>query len=64
MLARLTIYLKGDEHEALVSLAGVERREAKEQAAWIIRQTLEKQGLLPSVQSAKPESGHARNRDR
>lgn len=44
---RLTLSLKPEEREALKCLARSERRRTEAQAAWLIRQELERRGLLP-----------------
>jgi hypothetical protein len=46
---RMTIYLTIDEALALHSLAIRERREAREQASYLLRQKLEELGMLPAV---------------
>jgi len=47
-MARVTITLRSNELEALVTLAQRERREPRAQAAVIIKRELEKCGLLPT----------------
>jgi len=43
---RITVNLQQDEREALVVLAEQERRDLRQQAAVILRQELERRGLL------------------
>lgn len=43
------IPLSPDEQEAIVKLAQIERRAPRDQAALLIRQSLERLGLLPPV---------------
>ena len=52
MITRLTVTLRADERDALRTLAAVEFREPRQQAALIIRQELERRGLLPQAQPA------------
>ncbi len=46
---RMTIFLSADEARALHAMALHERREAREQAAYLLRQKLEELGVLPAV---------------
>ena len=46
-MIRLTVMLEPDERQALLALAEKERRDPRQQAAVIIRQELERLGLLP-----------------
>lgn len=53
---RITVNLQQDEREALVVLAEQERRDLRQQAAVILRQELERRGLLPLPdQHAQPQ---------
>lgn len=52
---RITITLAADEREALRMLALRERRDARQQAAMLIRRQLEKEGLLAVGQPAQAE---------
>lgn len=45
---RLTLMLREKEREALLLLSEQERRDPREQAAWIIQHELEQRGLLPA----------------
>lgn len=47
-LRRITVTLEADERDALKALAQQERREARLQAALIIRRELQRRGLLPA----------------
>lgn len=59
-LRRITVTLAADERDALRSLAFQERRDARQQAALIIRRELERRGLLPHGDAAeKQEVQHA-----
>jgi hypothetical protein len=44
---RTTVMLHTEEHEALLVLAGRERRDPRSQAAFLIRRGLEQCGVLP-----------------
>jgi hypothetical protein len=46
-MSRITVNLHTDEQKALQSLAQVERRHPRQQAAILIRRELERRGLLP-----------------
>ncbi|MDL1895563.1 hypothetical protein FBQ82_04780 [Anaerolineae bacterium CFX7] len=46
MITRLTISLSQDERDALQALAENERRPLRDQAALIIRRTLQRRGLV------------------
>ena len=46
-MARVTVTLKISERDALVTLAEREKRDPRAQAALIIREALERRGLLP-----------------
>lgn len=48
-MTRITVTLKREERAALIQLAENERRDERAQAAWLIRQQLEKLGLLQST---------------
>lgn len=50
---RVIVYLERDERQALFNLANTEKRDPRQQAAWLIRQSLEHLGLL-SVASPNP----------
>lgn len=62
-LRRITVTLAADERDALLSLARQERRDARRQAAVIIRRELQRRGLLPDDVTAAddrpPEVHHA-----
>ena len=47
-MTRITVTLTDEEREALRVLAFKERRDSRAQAALIIREVLEKRGLLPA----------------
>jgi len=49
-MSRLTVQLQIDEQMALAELARQERRDARNQAAVIIRRELERRGLLSNEQ--------------
>jgi len=51
-LRRITVTLAADERDALRLLAQQERRDARLQAAVIIRRELERRGLLPADMAA------------
>ncbi len=55
-MARITITLKSNEVDALIILADREFRDPRDQAALIIRQELERRGLLANPEQAKSES--------
>ena len=54
----LTVHLNIDEQAALRQLAHIERRNARAQAAMLIRRELERAGLLPADLS-QPQSKRA-----
>ena len=62
-MPRITIVLSTEEKDALIAFALKQRRDPREQAALIIQQALEKQGLIKPtmpglnnvVSSSKPE---------
>ena len=62
-MPRITIVLSTEEKDALIAFALKQRRDPREQAALIIQQVLEKQGLIKQtmpglndvVSSSKPE---------
>jgi hypothetical protein len=56
MITRITITLKVDEREALHVLAEREYRDLRTQAALIIRQELERRGLLPQEKAINSPS--------
>lgn len=61
-MQRLNIKLTGDEVKALYAVAEREHRELPQQAAWLIRQSLERLGLLqptPTIPT-KQESANVR----
>lgn len=51
-MARIILYLSPQEKSALLSLAEQEFREPRSQAALIIRNELERIGLLPTISAA------------
>lgn len=57
---RITIPLEQGEKSALMKLAKTELRDPRQQAAFIIRQALERAGMVdptpPTTQKNKPES--------
>lgn len=53
----LKLYLTPDERAALSILAKQDYRDLKAQAAWIIRQELERRGLLPEQDTAGQPAG-------
>lgn len=55
---RVTIYLEQEEREALTHLAQRERRDPRDQAALMIREDLQRRGLLP-VETAILQSDRA-----
>ncbi len=62
MDARITVSLLRAEKAALMQLAANERRDPRQQAALLIRQSLECLGLLPPAPAANiqdPESDYA-----
>lgn len=60
-MTRITVILKREERAALMRLAQNERRDERAQAAWIIRQQLERLGLLPPAPSTlKQEAADVR----
>jgi hypothetical protein len=56
MLERLTINLSRNEKQALETIATAEMRNLREQARFILRQELEKRGLLQAEVFALPEA--------
>jgi len=54
---RITVTLTADEREALRTLAFRERRDTRQQAALLIRQQLEKEGLLLAVERPAQAEG-------
>ena len=46
-MIRISINLREDERKALAQLADIERRDARQQAALLVRNELERRGLLP-----------------
>lgn len=46
-MSRITVWVEDDEHEALIEFARIEKRDPRSQAAMIIREFLERRGLLP-----------------
>lgn len=56
MMRRITISLTNREQENLVLLAERELRGSREQAAWIIRLELERQGFLEPASVKKDDS--------
>jgi hypothetical protein len=61
MMTRLMIQLDGLERSALTTLAELERRDPRQQAALLIRQQLERLGLLQPTQSiTQQESGNVK----
>ncbi len=50
---RMTIYLTADEAMALHAMAQRERREGREQAAYLLRLKLEELGELPAGETQK-----------
>ena len=59
-MPKLIIYLRDQDHEALEVLAQQEYRVPKAQAALIIRQELEKRGLVPINTEDQEEDQHER----
>lgn len=53
---RVVIELHPEEHEALMALAIGERRSLRDQAAVVIRQTLEHSGFLPVYEGSFAEN--------
>lgn len=66
-MRRITITLLDEEREALQLLADQERRNTRQQAALLIRQELERRGMLvETVASTTPQiegAQHATNND-
>ena len=65
MMNRLMVPLLQDERQALLALADRERRDPRQQAAILIRQELERLGLVPSPQPldvASANDGQAKGR--
>jgi hypothetical protein len=62
-MTRITVTLKSSERDALHILAQQEYRDIRAQAALIIRQELERRGLLPIV-DANPDSKLVQEIDR
>lgn len=58
---RIKVPLQPAERDALRELGRMERRRTEAQAAWLIRQELERRGLLQCVQEAGEPAGEARN---
>ena len=54
MLTRLTVTLRTDERDALRTLAEWEFREPRAQAALIIREELQRRGLLKATPAPAP----------
>lgn len=52
-MSRVFVPLGQDEKEALLKLAEIEFRQPVDQARFIIRQELERRGLLQSVETAE-----------
>jgi hypothetical protein len=55
-MERITIFLNSVEKDALLGLANKEYRDPRYQAALIIREDLERRGLLPKLQSPENDS--------
>ncbi|MCB0210755.1 MAG: hypothetical protein KDJ52_15555 [Anaerolineae bacterium] len=55
-MAKLTIPLEGKEQEALSILAQMEKRDVRMQAALMLRQSLEKLGLLQPIRLTENEA--------
>ncbi|MCL4490115.1 MAG: hypothetical protein M1570_18585 [Chloroflexi bacterium] len=55
-MARLTVPLDAEENKALWRLATAEKRDPRAQAALIIRQELERRGLLSKVEEGNHEA--------
>lgn len=62
LYSRITIVLDLDETSALKALARKERREPRAQAELIIRDELERRGLLPVAESNQDLAGVAHDR--
>lgn len=61
-MAKLTIPLEGQEQNALQNLARIEKRDVRMQAALLIRQSLERLGLIepvaiPATDECEAQSG-------
>lgn len=56
MMERFTIKITSQEREALQKLAEIELRDFREQAHMIIKETLERRGLLGSMSTQNNES--------
>jgi hypothetical protein len=56
MMERFTIKITSQEREALQKLAEIELRDFREQARMIIKETLERRGLLGSMSTQNNES--------
>ncbi len=50
-MKRLIVYLNETEHDALLRSAKEERRDPRAQAALMIRQELQRRGLLPAAEA-------------
>ena len=47
-MARIMLTIETDERDALIELARREKRDARAQGAMLLRESLERRGLLPS----------------
>jgi hypothetical protein len=54
-MQRMMIRLRPDEVKALKGLADKQHRNSKQQAEFLIRQALERAGLLQSTQQGEPD---------
>ena len=62
-MAQITIILKSTEKDALQILAEQEFRDTRAQAALIIRQELERRGLLATQEAVQNEDVHLEVKD-
>ena len=48
-MARITLTVETDERDALIELARIEKRDPRAQGAMLLRESLERRGLLPLI---------------
>lgn len=60
-MSLITVPLRDEEKQALIRLAGQERRHPREQAAFLLRRELERRGLLEPERPEAREAQEARH---
>jgi len=58
MLQKVYVPLNSEERQALIKLASIKRRDPRVQAAYLIRQSLERLNLLPPAPVVSSEYEH------